>query len=186
MVFHDLLDSTLLQSKASIGAVTAIVRAKLEILRNIKDTDNHIVKTAVEIELAIFESIKAAKLVFFKTFANKIVPLLQKLPGDTLSELMQLPLFDYVADMLLMLLAEEDTTNDGIKAEGCKYNLVLVASNPGGVIINKDIEISVADNNLLEKSAPSRHPIRALLKKPSSTLYKSLSSIFEAPPVQKT
>ncbi|XP_078040713.1 uncharacterized protein LOC144471962 [Augochlora pura] len=111
---HDLTESVILKKKATIGAANAIATAKLDILKGIKPADNQLVKTVVDLILALLEALKAAALEFIETFANKAMVLFDKFPFGDLIGLMESPLFVFALDTLLPLITREETTNANI------------------------------------------------------------------------
>nr|XP_033340369.1 uncharacterized protein LOC117228628 isoform X1 [Megalopta genalis] len=121
---HDLTESTILKKKAVIEAANAIATGKLGILNGLKLTDNRLVKTVVDLTLALLEALKAAALEFVETFANKAMLMLNKSPIGDLAGLMESPLFGFAIDTLLPFLSQAETTNANVEdaAERFYYN----------------------------------------------------------------
>lgn len=144
--------------------MAAIFRGNFGVLKDVKASGDKMAKAVLEVEMAMLEAIRAAELAFLKTFASKIVSLIHLLPDDALSDFMQLPFFDFTADLLLPLLAEKGTVKSHTKAGNIdEYNFAPVSK--AGETVGTPV-----DHDLLNKYTLPMYRIRSLPKTaPSSS-----------------
>ncbi|XP_031826518.2 uncharacterized protein LOC116424360 [Nomia melanderi] len=107
-VVHNLTESTMLKEKAVVESASAIGTTKFNMLKSInKASDHEIVNTLINVKLALLEALKAAKIEFIKTFANKGMLLFEQIPAKYFADLMESPFFDFVMDTILALVIRQ-------------------------------------------------------------------------------